>query len=286
MRNLLSLLAIALSLAALPARAEEKQNPSEWTFSATPYAWLMGATGSLTAKGQTIDVNAGIVDMFGATDTLTALMANNEARRGKLAFGLDLIYTKMVATPSFATLRNPTPWLSFSAAAGANVTSTMVVVEGSASYEVWRPAPATAIDALVGLRYWHMSTDIDLAFTATGAIRTPGDVGLSRTAGFALASSGSMDWADPILGFAVRHDLAPNHHLRLRGDVGGFGVGSQFTWQTFAGYAYDFSPGSTTWAAVLGYRALGINYSAGSGLDARSVNLVLHGPVLGLTARF
>jgi hypothetical protein len=283
MRGLFALLAVAF--AALPAHAQEKQQ-SEWAFSLTPYAWLMGATGSLTAKGQTIDVNAGIVDMFAMTDTLTALMANAEARNGKLAFGLDLIYTKMVATPSFATLRNPAPFLSFSAAAGANVTSTMVIVEGSASYEIFRPAPTTAIDGLVGVRYWHASTNIDLAFNATAAISTPEGAGLSRDRGFALASTGSMDWADPILGFVVRHEIAPHHHLRLRGDIGGFGVGSQFTWQGFAGYAYDFSSGPTTWAAVLGYRALGVNYVTGSGPNAQSVDLVLHGPVLGLTARF
>ena len=285
MRPLIVVLAAAL--AAVPAHAQEKTaEKSDWTFSVTPYAWLMGSTGSTTAKGQTIDVNAGIVDMFAKTDTLVALMAYSEARHDKWAFGLDLIYTKMVATPSFASQRNPTPWLSFSSQAGANVTSTMVVVEGSAAYEIWQPTPKTKVDALAGVRYWHASTNIDFAFNATATIRTPGDLGLSRDGGFALASTGSMDWADPIIGFVVRHEIAPHHNLRARGDLGGFGVGSQFTWQSFAGYSYEFSPGSTSWSAVLGYRALGVNYSAGSGTDARGMNMVLHGPVLGLTARF
>jgi hypothetical protein len=285
MRCLSGLLIAALAV--LPAHAQDKPaEKPDWTFVVTPYAWLMGATGSTTAKGQTIDVNAGIVDMFAMTDTLVALMGNAEARHDKWAFGLDLIYTKMVATPSFASQRSPTPWLTFSSQSGANVSSTLVVIEGSASYEIWQPAPKTAVDGLLGLRYWHASTNMDFAFNATAAIQTPRDIGLSRDAGFALASTGSMDWADPIVGFVVRHEIAPHHNLRLRGDVGGFGVGSQFTWQSFAAYAYEFSSGSTSWSAVLGYRALGVNYSAGSGTDARSMNMVLHGPVLGLSTKF
>lgn len=285
MRCLSGLLIAALAV--LPAHAQDKPaEKPDWTFVVTPYAWLMGATGSMTAKGQTIDVNAGIVDMFAMTDTLVALMGNAEARHDKWAFGLDLIYTKMVATPSFASQRSPTPWLTFSSQSGANVSSTLVVIEGSASYEIWQPAPKTAVDGLLGLRYWHASTNMDFAFNATAAIQTPRDIGLSRDAGFALASTGSMDWADPIVGFVVRHEIAPHHNLRLRGDVGGFGVGSQFTWQSFAGYAYEFGSGSTSWSAVLGYRALGVNYSAGSGADARSMNMVLHGPVLGLSTKF
>ena len=115
--------AVALTLCvsmnmATPAAAQAAKD--EWTFVVTPYAWLMGASGNVTAKGQTIDVNASVVDMFAKTDTLVALMANMEARRDKWAFGLDFIFTQMTATPSFATQRNPVPWLNFTAAAGAN----------------------------------------------------------------------------------------------------------------------------------------------------------------------
>lgn len=276
-------LLLAAVLGASPAHAQEK---SDWSFSVTPYAWLMGTTGSLTAQGQTVDVNAGVTDMFGKTDTLVALMANVEARHDKWAFALDTVYTKMVATPAFATQRDPKPWLSFSAQAGANVSSTLVILDGTVSYEVWQPTPQTKVDALAGLRYWHTSTNMDFAFNATGTINGPGNIGLSRDGGFALASTGTMDWADPVIGVVVRHEIAPHHNLRFRGDLGGFGVGSQFTWQTFGGYAYEFSSGPTSWSAVLGYRALGIDYTAGNGADFRSMNMVLHGPVLGMSAKF
>ena len=270
-----------LALLALPANAHE----NAWSFTVTPYAWLMGASGSTTAKGQAIDVNADVVDMFGKTDTLVPLMASIEARHDKLSFGLDFIFTQMGATPAFATQRNPTPWLSFAAAAGASVKSTMAMVEGSGTYEMFRPTEKTAVDALLGVRHWHTATDANLGFTATGTIGFPWDARWPQSGGFAVASTGNMDGADPVFGLVLRHEIVPRHRPRLRGDIGGFGVGSQLTWQAFGGYSYAFSSGPTSWSAVLDSRAIGLNYSAGTGFDYRALNLVLHGPLLGLSLK-
>lgn len=272
---------VALVLArAVPVQAQDKP---EWIFTATPYIWAMGASGNVTAKGQTLDVNASAIDLFGKTDTLLALMANVEARRDKLRLALDTVFTQMMATPGFASQRTPVPWLNFSSAAGANVKSTLLMIEGTAAYELAQPFRATALDGLVGVRYWHAVTDMSLGFTATGSIQTPEGVGLfTRSIGIAGASTGSMDWADPILGLQVRHEIAPHHRLRLRGDIGGFGAGSQFTWQAMAVYAYEFSSGPTAWSAVLGYRAIGLDYSPGG---TNAIDLVLHGPVLGMSIR-
>lgn len=274
-------------LAAVAGPAQAEPRPDQWTFTTTPYAWLMGASGSVTANGQTVDINAGITDLFAKTDTLVALMANMEARRDKWAFGLDFIFTQMTASAGIAAQRSPVPWLNFSANAGANVKSTMVVLEGTAGYELAKLAPTTSIEGLVGVRYWHAITDMSFGFNATGTVTSPQDVGLfTRSVGIAGASTGSMDWADPIFGLRLRHELAPHHRVQLRGDIGGFGVGSRLTWQSLVAYSYEFSSGTTAWSAVLGYRALGVNYGAGWGNDARSLDLVLHGPMLGLSIKW
>jgi hypothetical protein len=266
---------------AVPAQA---QDPSEWTFAVTPYAWLMGASGTVTAKGQGLSIDAGIGDILGKTDTLLGLMADFEARRGKLNLALDVVFTQMTASPGVAAQRTPVPWLNFSASAGANVKTTLTMLEGTAGYELFRPLPATALEGFVGVRYWRAVTDMSFGFTATGSIRTPEDVGLfTRSIGLAGASTGTMDWADPIFGLQLRHEIAPHHRLRLRGDIGGFGVGSQFTWQALSAYAYEFSSGSTSWAAVVGYRAIGFTYGPGG---SNAIDLVLHGPMLGVSARF
>jgi hypothetical protein len=54
----------------------------------------------------------------------------------------------------------------------------------------------------------------------------------------------------------------------LRGDVGGFGLASQFAWQAVGVYSYAWQFDGYALAGVLGYRALGVTYSEGSGINA------------------
>jgi hypothetical protein len=64
---------------------------------------------------------------------------------------------------------------------------------------------------------------------------------------------------DPFVGLRVRHQLAPGKELQLLGDVGGFGVGSDFTWQLSGGYSFDFAVWQTTLHGLVGYRALAVD---------------------------
>ena len=66
---------------------------------------------------------------------------------------------------------------------------------------------------------------------------------------------------------------------------GGFGVGSDFTWQLFGGYSFDFSVMQTTLHGLVGYRALSIDYTQ-DGPSKNNLDLVLHGPVAGLSFRW
>ena len=50
-------------------------------------------------------------------------------------------------------------------------------------------------------------------------------------------------------------------------------------------YAWELEGGRKL-AALLGFRALGTNYSSGSGLNAVGINEVLYGPVIGVSYRF
>ena len=81
--------------------------------------------------------------------------------------------------------------------------------------------------------------------------------------------------------------MAPGQNLSLRGDVGGFDVGSEFSWQMIA--TYDFQLCVTDRYAIdgyLGYRALSVDYSEGSGANRYEYDAVQHGPVIGATVRF
>jgi hypothetical protein len=274
-------------LAASPAGAQTPPDASRWTFTMAPYAWLMGVNGSVTAAGQTTDVNANFIDILGKTDTLVGLMAYGEARKQQYGLYFDFVFTQLTASGGFATVRNPLPRLTLAAAANGGVKSTLIIAEAGGMYEIWRQdgqrGSGSSIDAILGVRYWHASNE--LSFNADASFNAPG-VRFDRSGGLAIFRSGSMDWADPILGLRLRQRLAPQHEVRLRGDIGGFGIGSQLTWQLFLGYAYEFSSGPTSWSALLGYRALGVNYGAGGGNDGRGVDAVMHGPVIGAAVKF
>ncbi len=101
----------------------------------------------------------------------------------------------------------------------------------------------------------------------------------------AIARSGAVDWVDGFAGARARVSIAPNQHLELRGDLGG--GGSNFTWNALAAYAYEFTTkGGVTWSGVLGYKALYVDYTKGEGRNRYEFDMVQHGPVLGLSARW
>ena len=43
---------------------------------------------------------------------------------------------------------------------------------------------------------------------------------------------------------------------------------------------------TVVWSAMLGYKALSVDYSQGSGLSLYKFDMTMHGPAFGITARF
>jgi hypothetical protein len=82
-----------------------------------------------------------------------------------------------------------------------------------------------------------------------------------------LSAEKSVSWVDPLVFARLRHRFAPGLNFFVSGDVGGFDVGSKFSWQVLAALDYEFCRSRTvTWSAMLGYKALSVDYSQGSGL--------------------
>jgi hypothetical protein len=268
-----------------PGRAAP--DPEAWRLSLTGYGWLMSVAGNFTARGQTVDVNASFIDLLQKSDSLTAFMSYFEANKGPAGLYADLVWTRLGFARSMASYRNPLPGLQLSVTANAALVTEMTIAEIGGLYELHRWSGSagsfTAVDALAGFRYWNSSASASVDALAT-ATYTPLGIGASRQFGVSL--SNTMQWVDPLIGLRPRHHFTPHQGILVRGDIGGFGLGSQLTWQALAVYSYEWKVDGLGLAAVLGYRALGTNYSTGSGFDASGMNVVLHGPVIGLTFRF
>jgi hypothetical protein len=104
-----------------------------------------------------------------------------------------------------------------------------------------------------------------------------------------LSGSPSVYWADPMIGLRLRHQFTPSQSAFVMGDVGGFGLtgSSLFSWHLAAVYSYTWQMSGYALAANIGYRALStnVNFTNGSpGTD--NLNLVIHGPLIGLTVKF
>jgi len=117
------------------------------------------------------------------------------------------------------------------------------------------------LDVLGGVRYWSLSTDL----TVQGPMMD-------------VSADESEDWLDPLVGVRSRLPLGERVDLLLRGDVGGFGLGSDFAYQLGAGLAWSL--GERT-ELVVGYRHLDVDYDDGFEYDVAT-----SGPLLGLVLGF
>lgn len=72
--------------------------------------------------------------------------------------------------------------------------------------------------------------------------------------------SASKSWVDPFIGFRGRLNLTDKIYLAARGDIGGFGIGSDLAYNLVGAIGYQWNRKLST---ELGYRCLSIDYSDG-----------------------
>ncbi len=86
------------------------------------------------------------------------------------------------------------------------------------------------------------------------------------------------DWWDPYIGLRGRFNLNDKFYLTAKGDIGGFGVGSDLTWTAEAALGCQIT---RSIFAEVGYRALGVDLDK----DGLIMDTVTHGPqvTLGIT---
>ena len=266
-------------------------DPDGWRFQVALYGWAPSVAGSLTARGQTVDVNASFIQIVQKSDSLIGYMGYFEADKGKVGFYLDTVWMRLGFDRSTAAYRNPIAGLQLSTSSTTVVTNSIAIIEAGGLYEIARwpgsPGSFTALDGLVGFRYWNSSVDVNFDFNATLDFTRLSDllgrnVEVSRS--LAIAHSGSLDWIDPVIGVRLRHQFTPSQAVMVRGDVGGFGFQSNFEWQAVGVYSYAWQFTGYQLAALVGYRALGVNYTNAG--NNNGVNLVLHGPIIGFSVKF
>lgn len=247
-----------------------------WSLSFTTYGWIPWMSGNMTVKGRPLDVNVDPSEIFGHLDwsTFPAWMSYAEARRGPLGLFNDVVYSSLSGSKGFAKAL-PGGDLQ----ANVSIDYTQATVEFGGVYEIWAGrnpmlSGSTALDLVAGGRYWHQDTDVTGTLAFDPFVRE-------------TVRSGSVDWVDPFVGARLRNRLGPGEELMVRADFGGFGLGSDFSWQVLATYNWQMC---VLYGHVLdgyiGYRALSVDYSQGSGATRYEYDVLQQGPVLGSTLHF
>lgn len=244
-----------------PSAAAEILPPEEfeWVFDATVYLWMYQAHAGGSVDTASLQFDSRFFDQFTNSDTLLAVPLHLEARRRRWSFVLDPIYLYASASASL---------LGF----GAKLRGHVLVIDALAAYratdwrafgEVGEAAGMLHLEPLLGGRYLHIDGSINPDFL-------PG-------------RSTVIGRFDPLLGGRARLGLSERLKLEARGDVGGFGVGSEFTWEVWANFFYRFELAGIDLDAVLGYRALYQDHDLRGG---DTLDILIHGPILGLNANF
>jgi hypothetical protein len=272
-------------------RSDAVFDPDAWRFRFALYGWAPSVAGSLTARGQTVNVNASFIQILQKSDSLIGYMGYFEADKGKVGFYLDTVWARLGFDSSTTSQRNPIAGLQISTSRNTAATYSFAIIEAGGLYEIARwpgsPGSFTAVDGLLGFRYWNSRVDLNFDFDGTvDFTRLSNALGrnVEFSRSFAVARSGNLDWIDPVVGLRLRHQFTPSQEIMVRGDVGGFGFQSNFEWQAVGVYSYAWQFTGYQLAALIGYRALGVNYTNTG--NNNSVDLVLHGPIIGFSVRF
>jgi len=236
-------LALCLACTA-PALAQE------WRFELTPYLWAAGLKGDVQAKrGGQVDVDASFSDVFENLDF--GLMGSFEARCGRWMLLLDGLYIDV--SDSQSSPRRG--WGNVE----VDITHQMYTI--AAGYRVLE-VPAS-IDLIGGARYTELDAELKL---------TPGLFPGRR-------ADREVNWWDPFVGARLQYKFTKSLSVVAYGDVGGFDVGSNFSWQGILGVNYQFTDNLV---GKVGYRYLYTDYDK----DDFTYDMALGGFFLGLGIQF
>lgn len=248
----LAVATLALGVAGTsPASAQDAD--SGWRFSVTPYLWLSGVSGDVTAPfplpGR--DVSADFGDLLDHLDG--AFIGKAEVQYDRFGVLGDLLYLSVSGGKTLNPTNLPTIGTKLKLTTTTGTLAGFYRVHDS---EQWK------IDLLAGLRYNHFKTELNATAGGPGGDR-----------------SVSKDWTDPIIGVRARVRTGTKGSLTGYADYGGFDINDATVWQILGTYNYQWTDNA---AVSVGYRYYVVDLKK----EHFQFDLDLAGPLIGVTFTF
>ena len=213
----------------------------DWEFTLSPYMWAAGLSGTASLGPLEAEVDASFSDILDALEI--GAMVDFRLEKGRWALQSNLVWADLANEETRRFTKT-------------QIEAGMWIVELDGHYKV-----TENLEVLAGIRYYDIDIDADLT-------------------GLVTASAGGDDtWVDPIVGAVLSVPLTDRWSFMTRGDIGGFGLGSDLAWQWEGVFDYRFGESNSL---VLGWRHLDWDYDENRlGLDT-----YMTGPVAGVRFRF
>jgi hypothetical protein len=240
----------SIAFAALLALGATPLSAQDWKGNFTLYGWLPAIEGAQEAPNGEPIVDLDSEDILDALDL--AFMATGQIHKDRWGAMFDVVYTDL---GSDAKAKAP-----FTAKASVGTTIWFATLAGT--YRLTGD-DENFVGVYGGIRYFDASADMKVSLL---------DDRIRKNV------NADANWVDPIIGVQGRYPLSERWSLYGFGDVGGFDVGSNFTWQAYSGVNYEFSE---RFAGNLGVRFMSIDYE-----DKVKLDVDVYGPLLGITYRF
>lgn len=228
---------------------EQEKSNANWHYLAEIYLMFPNMSGTIqVADLPAVEVDADPGDIFGQIKM--GAMFYFEATNDNWAITSDLIYMKLGQDISPGRLIT-----------GGEVTMKQTAWELAGLKRI-----APWLDGGIGGRLVSLYTGLDIE-----TINDP------------RSGSANKTWIDPILIIRSQGAIKEKWLLQFRGDIGGFGVGSDFSWQIQAYAGYRFSK---LFQATIGYRYIGIDYDSGEDRERFVYDIDTYGLVIRLGLNF
>jgi hypothetical protein len=236
--------------------AQEKQaitsQNNDWKFIVEPYMMfpnMKGAVGLGDLPEASLDANSG--DILGQLKM--GFMLNAEASKGKWTIGSDLLYMSLAVGVQNRNL----------------ITSGEVTLKQLG----WEVSGLYQTTPWLELGVGGILNSIDAGMD----IQVKSDASVIGGPSFNKTKSATKTWFDPMLITRIKSKSGEKFVYMFRGEVGGFGVGSDFAWnmQAYAGYQF-----SKLFQITGGYRIISMDYESGSGNNRFLYNVDTSGPVI------